>query len=95
MMSASGKEDDEDIESMSPSSSLLANSSKKDGLDIPDIPFCGCLSVRFYQPYFDIDTNEVFTRISSAMFYCRREKTFLSSFSEKPDAYGPFWVRID
>jgi hypothetical protein len=61
--------------------------------EVQDIPFCGCLSVRYYQPYFDVDTVDVTTRISSALLYCRSEQNFLSSIREKPDAYGPFWVR--
>lgn len=60
----------------------------------PEIPFCGCLSVRYYQPFFDVDTNDVFTRIASAVFYCNREQNFLGLVSEKPDAYGPFWVSL-
>mmetsp|Transcript_20481 Transcript_20481/g.28192 ORF Transcript_20481/g.28192 Transcript_20481/m.28192 type:complete len:235 (-) Transcript_20481:113-817(-) len=60
--------------------------------DQPEIPFCGCLSVRYYQPFFDVDTSDVMTRIGSALFYCNREQTFLSLVGEKPDAYGPFWI---
>ena len=58
----------------------------------PDIPFCGCLSVRYYQPFFDVDTVDVVSRLSSALFYCKREQNFLSQIEERPDAYGPFWV---
>ena len=60
--------------------------------DLPEIPLCGCLSVRFYQPYFDIDTAEVISRISNATFFCKREDNFLSRVKDKPDAYGPFWI---
>jgi hypothetical protein len=59
----------------------------------PEIPFCGCLSVRYYQPFFDVDTNDVISRISSAVFYCNREQNFLGLVGDKPDAYGPFWVK--
>lgn len=58
----------------------------------PDIPFCGCLSIRYYQPFFDVDTNDVISRISGALFYCNRDQNFLGLVGEKPDAYGPFWV---
>jgi len=37
----------------------------------PDIPFCGCLSVRYYQPFFDVDTSDVLSRISNSFFFCR------------------------
>jgi hypothetical protein len=60
--------------------------------EVPDIPFCGCLSVRYYQPYFDVDTSDVTSRLVSALLYCRREQNFLAATSSKPDAYGPFWV---
>jgi len=62
--------------------------------DQPEIPFCGCLSVRYYQPFFDVDTSDVMTRIGSAVFYCNRDQTFLSLVGDKPDAYGPFWVKL-
>ena len=59
-----------------------------------DVPFCGCLTVRYYQPYFDVDTADVSARITSAIFYCRAgtADNFLATTAEKPDAYGPFWV---
>lgn len=60
--------------------------------NLPEIPLCGCLSVRFYQPYFDIDTADVISRISNATFFCKREDNFLSRVKDKPDAYGPFWI---
>lgn len=60
----------------------------------PEIPFCGCLSVRYYQPFFDVDTTDVLNRIGSAVFFCNRDQNFLSLIGDKPDAYGPFWVTI-
>ena len=60
--------------------------------EIPDMPMCGFLSVRYYQPYFDIDTSEVLSRLLQAAFYCRRDQNFLASIESKPDGYGPFWV---
>jgi protein YIPF1/2 len=58
----------------------------------PDIPFCGCLSVRYYQPFFDVDTTDITSRLLSALFYCKREQNFLEQITDRPDAYGPFWV---
>lgn len=90
MMTSHGDQDDEELN--------LTNTSKvgmllePKGNNIPEIPFCGCLSVQFYQPYFDIDTTEVISRIMSSMFYCKREENFLTSLRERPDAYGPFWI---
>ena len=57
-----------------------------------NIPFCGCLSIQYYRPYFDIDTIEVFDRMLNSVSYCRRDQTFLSLIGDRPDAYGPFWV---
>lgn len=87
---SSSKWEAEDIESMTSSSGLLQT--KSPAPEMPDIPFCGCLSVRFYQPYFDVDTDDIVKRVSHAMFYCRREELFLTLVDEKPDAYGPVWV---
>lgn len=57
-----------------------------------NIPFCGCLSIQYYRPYFDIDTIEVFDRMLNSVSYCRRDQTFLSLIGDRPDAYGPFWI---
>lgn len=82
-------DDDEDMNGHHTSATV---GREKNNSEIPDIPFCGFLSVRFYQPYFDIDTADVVSRISSSIFYCRREENFLVSMKDKPDAYGPFWI---
>ena len=79
----------EDMDSVQ-SAGLLSEKQK----EVHDIPFCGCLSVRYYQPYFDVDTTDVTSRISSSLLYCRSETNFLMATREKPDAYGPFWVRF-
>jgi hypothetical protein len=82
-----GEHDDEELMTQTTKAGLDA----KNG-EVPEIPFCGCLSVRFYQPYFDVDTVDVTSRIAHATFYCRREENFLTSLRDKPDAYGPFWI---
>eukprot|EP01032_Pedospumella_encystans_P026544 gene26544-29991_t len=84
MMNERGRDND-DIEQ---SSSLLTEKPK----ETHDIPFCGCLSVRYYQPYFDVDTEDVITRLKSSLLYCRSENTFLATINDRPDAYGPFWI---
>ena len=81
----------EDLD-MTQSSGLISEKSSK---DVPDIPFCGCLSVRYYQPYFDVDTEDVKTRIAHAFIYCKREQNFLALIGDRPDLYGPFWVNLD
>lgn len=69
-----------------------ASQSADGGLN--DIPFCGCLTVRYYQPYFDVDTKDVLTRILNSLFYCKAGpgENFLALTTDKPDAYGPFWI---
>ncbi len=57
-----------------------------------EIPMCGFLSVRYYQPYFDVDTSDVLARLSNSIMFLRRPETLLSLVGEKPDIYGPFWV---
>jgi hypothetical protein len=84
-----GDEDDDDMNLNSSSAGLLREE-KKDNDN--DIPLCGCLSIRFYQPYFDVDTNEVIQRIMNAVFFCNRENNFMTMINDKPDAYGPFWI---
>ena len=62
--------------------------------DDREVPMCGCLSVKYYQPYFDIETEDISRRIFAASFYTRRDDSFMNLIREKPDAYGPFWVWI-
>lgn len=78
----------EDLD-MEQSSNLLGPQKQA---DTPDIPFCGCLSIRYYQPYFDVDTEDIQKRISNAFIFCKREQNFLNLIGDKPDVYGPFWI---
>ena len=57
-----------------------------------EIPMCGFLSVTYYQPYFDVDTDDIFTRMTQSALYFNREINFLGLVGDKPDAYGPIWV---
>jgi hypothetical protein len=82
--------DDEEM-NLGPHSSLLKGDVAKPE---DSIPLCGCLSVRYYQPYFNVDTSDVLQRMWSSFFFCRREETFLEHIIVKsPDAYGPIWVK--
>lgn len=89
MMTHDNYQDDEEMNASHTSST---SSRRTEMVEMPEIPLCGCLSVRFYQPYFDIDTADVVSRIMNALFYCKREENFLSRMKDKPDAYGPFWI---
>ena len=93
MMQDTNRKDEDDDEELntnhSTSSSRLLEPRKDQDVEIP---FCGCLSVRFYQPYFDVDTEDVLSRILNAIFYCQRNENFLTLIGDKPDAYGPIWI---
>uniref|UniRef100_A0A7S2UYF6 Protein YIPF n=1 Tax=Fibrocapsa japonica TaxID=94617 RepID=A0A7S2UYF6_9STRA len=54
--------------------------------------WCGCLSVRFYQKYVDVDTDDVVNRLKSSVLFCKPPQNFLELLGDRPDAYGPFWV---
>lgn len=56
-----------------------------------DVPLCGILSVKFYKPYFDVDTRDITSRLYHSLVSFK-DATFLNMISEKPDAYGPFWI---
>ncbi len=60
--------------------------------ELPDIPMCGFLSLKFYQPYFDVDTEDVISRATQSVLYCRRDGNFMTLVGERPDAYGPVWI---
>jgi len=54
---------------------------------------CACLSVDYYRPYFDVNTEDVVTRIKYAVIFCGPGSSqFLQIVRDKPDAYGPWWI---
>jgi len=60
--------------------------------EVNEMPMCGCLSVAFYKPYFNVDTKDVWDRLLMAAFYCRKDNSFMTLIDSNPDAYGPFWI---
>ena len=90
MLSPYKKDEEDDEMNLNSSSAGLLREEKKD--ESQEIPLCGCLSIRYYQPYFDVDTTEVIQRIMNAAFFCSRETNFMTMINDKPDAYGPFWI---
>lgn len=88
------EEEGESLNSMASSTGSTREQQQKGGQERDEIPFCGCLTVKYYQPFFDVDTKDIVSRIGSAVFYCRAGsgENFMSLTAEKPDAYGPFWV---
>mmetsp|Transcript_28293 Transcript_28293/g.27128 ORF Transcript_28293/g.27128 Transcript_28293/m.27128 type:complete len:142 (-) Transcript_28293:95-520(-) len=92
MMTQSNKghydeDEDEEMNKTHKSSTIAHQIEKK----MPEIPLCGFLSVQYYQPYFDVETSDITSRISYAMFYCKKD-TFLQHIKDRPDAYGPLWI---
>jgi len=79
----SGHDEDDDI------SGLLADEA---GETAPRATGClACLSVSYYRPYFDVDTDEVVARVKASVLFCHGEP-FFGVVRAKPDAYGPFWL---
>lgn len=52
---------------------------------------CACMSIAYYRPFFDVDTDEVVGRLKAALLFFAHEP-FLAVVRNKPDAYGPWWV---
>ena len=74
-------------------SSMLNGTNKRvsNRTDAPDVPLCGFVSLQYYQPYFDVDTDEIKNRLFSAAMGFKNGE-FIHILLEKPDLYGPFWV---
>ncbi|GMF12603.1 unnamed protein product [Phytophthora lilii] len=53
---------------------------------------CGCFSMAYYQPYFDVDTTDVQQRLMRALVPFKKDPTFAEIALLAPDAYGPFWL---
>lgn len=93
MMNDNNSYDKDDLESLDQNSQISTNNLLGKKKDKVDIPFCGCLSIQYYQPYFDVDTTDVSTRLWNAIIFCKREQNFLLLIQDRPDLYGPFWVK--
>jgi hypothetical protein len=49
-----------------------------------------CLTIDFFQTYFDISTNEIQERLVASLIPFNR--MFITKYKQKPDLYGPFWI---
>jgi hypothetical protein len=59
----------------------------------PPTGMCSCLSVEYYKPYWNVDSEEVMDRLKQAMTpHKPAETTFLQQIQKTPDGYGPFWI---
>jgi len=54
------------------------------------IPLCGFFTVEFYQPYFNVSTNDVKERVKSSLNPLKPR--FFELTQENPDLYGPIWI---
>lgn len=52
-----------------------------------------CCSITHYQQFFEVSTQEVFSRVKRASIpVCFTKPFYLPKPVEKPDLYGPFWI---
>ena len=51
---------------------------------------CPCLTLEFFQRYFDVTTEDIKKRLLTSLLPCSR--SFYAMYKEKPDLYGPFWI---
>ena len=70
--------------------SLLENNNNKaneTGVQKP-AGMCSCFSIAFYQPYFNVDTDDVKQRLVRSLKGFK-DHDFVEFISQKPDLYGP------
>ena len=48
--------------------------------------------IEYYQKYFNVNTNEVISRIIGSMVPTLSQNYLLTRIRPNPDLYGPFWV---
>lgn len=51
---------------------------------------CGCFSVAYYRPYFDVDTADVKARLARSFMPWKRD--FFELLGNRVDLYGPVWI---
>eukprot|EP00510_Aplanochytrium_minuta_P007482 CAMPEP_0184036796 /NCGR_PEP_ID=MMETSP0955-20130417/34711_1 /TAXON_ID=627963 /ORGANISM="Aplanochytrium sp, Strain PBS07" /LENGTH=320 /DNA_ID=CAMNT_0026324597 /DNA_START=95 /DNA_END=1058 /DNA_ORIENTATION=- len=51
---------------------------------------CGCFSVDYYKPYFNVDTNDVVERLKRVFMPWKDD--FFQEVDANPDLYSPFWI---
>ena len=49
------------------------------------------MSIKYYQPLFDVDTVQVLNRVKGALLP-RPKGAFFDLVNQNPDLYGPFWI---
>ncbi|TDH64898.1 uncharacterized protein CCR75_000648 [Bremia lactucae] len=66
----------------------------EDGKPVRPTGACGCFSLAFYQPYFNVDTSDIQQRLMRALLPFMKDPAFSELALESPDAYGPFWLSV-
>jgi hypothetical protein len=51
---------------------------------------CGPLSVEYYRPYFDVDSDDVLSRLRRALVPLQAD--WFEHVGKRPDLYGPLWI---
>jgi hypothetical protein len=51
---------------------------------------CGPLSVEYYRPYFDVDSEDVSSRLRRALVPLHAD--WFEHVGKRPDLYGPLWI---
>lgn len=66
----------------------------------PPSSMCWCFDLRSYQPYFNVNTSTIKTRLISSTLLHKLSSTRSPSYfltdiiKDQPDAYGPFWITM-
>ena len=50
---------------------------------------CPIFQTAYYQPYFNVDQDEVFNRVKQSFF---PKANFFDTARDNPDMWGPFWI---
>eukprot|EP00483_Globobulimina_turgida_P011400 UN11422 len=69
-----------------------SNGNNKDTENDLNASNASCWHIEYYQPYFDIDTNQELQRLTKALLPFTGGEFFDPELNEKPDLYGPFWI---
>ena len=77
MMKSTKYDDPDDVE-MNATANLVSKQQKSAA---PDIPLCGFVSMQYYAPYFDVDTEDIKNRMRIA----------LVSFKVKDNEFVSIW----
>ena len=74
-----------------PSSAPIAPITPADGLPLEDPSSFPFYNIKRYRTYFNVDTDEVLSRIfrAVALFF---KGDFFDHVGDNPDLYGPFWI---